>query len=136
MASQAFSLDRFLGAPPLARALEVDAGLPASAVRALLKDGTATLSDIAGIVAKRRTLDRRLAADEPLTLDESDRFARLAEIVALATHVLGDKARAMAWLREPKARLDGARPLDLMRTHAGADLVANLLHLAQHGMLA
>ena len=136
MASTAFSIDRFLGASPLARAREVEQGLPASAVRAMLKDGAVTLSDLAGIVAKRRTLDRRLAEDEPLTAEESDRFAQLATVLTLATQVIGDRGQAVEWLRAPQFEFDGRAPIALLRTHSGGDLVVNLLRLIQHGMLA
>ncbi|SNS37879.1 putative toxin-antitoxin system antitoxin component, TIGR02293 family [Sphingomonas laterariae] len=131
----AFSLDRFLHAPPLDRARVVESGLPAKAVRDLVADPAITLADIARIVAKRRTLERRLADDEALTPEESDRFARFAEVLELAADILGGRATAMEWLRAPKARFEGMSPLDLLRTHAGAQLVENLLLQARHGML-
>ncbi len=132
----AFSLDRFLHAPPLDRARTVEGGLPAKAVRDLVADPAITLADVARIVAKRRTLERRLADDDALTPEESDRFARLAELIELAAGVLGGRAAAMAWLREPKDRFEGMSPLDLLRTHSGSQLVENLLLQARHGMLA
>ncbi|WP_380875099.1 hypothetical protein ACFB49_03330 [Sphingomonas sp. DBB INV C78] len=132
----AFSLDRFLHAPALDRARGVERGLPAKAVRELVADPAVTLADVARIVAKRRTLERRLADDEALTPEESDRFARFAELLELASDVLGGRAAAMDWLREPKDRFEGISPLDLLRTHSGAQLVENLLLQARHGMLA
>lgn len=136
MASTAFSLDRFLDAAPLDRVRAVEDGLPASAVRELVADGAVTLGDLATVVARRRTLDRRIAEDEALTLEEGDRFARLVGIITLAAGIFGGRREAMAWLRMPKARFGEARPLDLMRTQAGADLVEALLQQARHGMLA
>jgi putative toxin-antitoxin system antitoxin component (TIGR02293 family) len=136
MAKAIFSIERFLKAPPLSRVREVEEGLPVGALRAVADGKVVTLADLVGIVGTRRTLDRRMAEDRRLSLKESDRLARFAETLALATHVLGDRAHAMEWLRTPKHRLDGARPLELMRTYSGGDLVVNLLNLARHGMLA
>lgn len=131
-----FSIDGLPSSPSLARARAVESGLPVSAVKKMLAEGDVRQADLVNVIAKRRTLDRRLAEDDLLTPEESDRFARFAEVLALATHVIGDRADAMAWLRSPKRRLDDAIPLDLMRTHSGTDLVVNFLNLARHGMLA
>lgn len=136
MATASFSFDRFLNAPLLSRVREVEEGLPVSALRAVADGRTVTLSDLVGIVATRRTLDRRLAENDRLSLDESDRLARFAEILDLTTHIIGDRSGAMAWLRSPKRRLDGERPLDLMRTYSGGEAVVNLLNQARYGMLA
>lgn len=136
MATQAFSFDRFLRAPLLARAREVEGGLPASALRAVVDGKVVTMSDLVGIVGSRRTLDRRMAEGATLSTEESDRLARFADILALATHVMGGRAEAMEWLRAPQFDFDGAPPITLMRTHSGGDLVVNLLQRFRHGMLA
>lgn len=136
MATAAFSLDRFLNAPLLSRVREVEEGLPVNALRAVADGKVVTLSDLVGIVATRRTLDRRLAENGRLTLEESDRLARFAEILDLTTQVVGDRVGAMTWLRSSKRRLDGERPLDLMRTYSGGEAVVNLLNQARYGMLA
>lgn len=132
----ALSYDRSYHGSDLARVREVEAGLPVSALRAMLSDGVVALSDLVGIVGSRRTLDRRLAANGTLSPDESDRLDRFAEVLALAVHIFGSRAKAIEWLRTPKCRFEGARPLDLMRTHSGTQAVINFFRLAQHGMLA
>ena len=132
----AFSLDTFLKGPSLSRVRQVEQGLPASAMRQLVDGKAVTLADLAGIVAPRRTLDRRLADNAPLTPEESDRLARFAEVLALATHVFGDRAAAMEWLRAPQFDFDGTPPISLMRTYSGGDLVTDLLNRFRYGMLA
>ena len=87
-------------APPLERARQVAAGLPVAAVRELVSDPAVTVADVARVVAPRRTLDRRLKTGQDLTPEESDRFARLARVLALTTRVWGTRERAMAWLDE------------------------------------
>jgi putative toxin-antitoxin system antitoxin component (TIGR02293 family) len=136
MASAAFSLDRFMAAPPLARVREVEQGLPAGALRAVADGRTITIADLVGIVGSRRTLDRRLAEDGRLSLEESDRLSRFVEVLALTEHVMGGRNAAMEWLRAPQFDFDGEPPIAMLRTRTGSDLVVNLLHRFQHGMLA
>lgn len=131
-----FSLEKFRAARPLARAKAVAAGLPARAVRELVADKVVSLSDVAGIVGHKRTLQRRLAANERLTPEESDRLARFIAVMDLATEVFGDGQAAMAWLGSPKRRLDGARPIDLLKSDAGTRLVEEILDRARHGFAA
>jgi putative toxin-antitoxin system antitoxin component (TIGR02293 family) len=136
MASAAFSLDRFMAAPPLTRVREVEEGLPASALRAVADGKTITIADLVGIVGSRRTLDRRLADGGRLSLEESDRLTSFVEVLALTERVMGDREAAIEWLRAPQFDFDGEQPIAMLRTRAGCDLVLNLLRLFQHGMLA
>lgn len=131
----AFSMDNFLKAPALTRARQVEQGLPVAALRSILTGGV-TLSDLVGIVGKRRTLDRRLAENEMLTVEESDRLSRFADVLALTEHVMGGREAAIEWLRAPQFEFDGTPPIQMMRTHTGGDLVINLLQRFRHGMLA
>lgn len=132
----AFSLDKFVSAPPLERAHAVSAGLPAKAVRDLVADPAITLADIARIVGPRRTIDRRLKENKPLSPDESDRFARFVTVLEQASAMFGDRAAAMKWLGAPKRRFEGEKPLDLLRTDAGTRLVEEVLEQARHGFAA
>lgn len=132
----AFSFDSFTRGPSLDRVRRINQGLPASALRAVIDGKDITIADLVGIVTSRRTLDRRLAENGSLTLEESDRLARFADILALATHIFGDRTAAMEWLRAPQFDFEETPPIELMRTYSGGDLVMNLLHRFQHGMLA
>jgi putative toxin-antitoxin system antitoxin component (TIGR02293 family) len=131
-----FSLKEYRAAPPLARAKAVARGFPAKALRDLVADRTVTLADVAKVVGPRRTLQLRLAGNERLTLDESDRLARLIAAVDLATATFGDRKTAMEWMSKPKRRLEGSRPLDLLKTDAGTRLVEEILEQARHGFAA
>jgi putative toxin-antitoxin system antitoxin component (TIGR02293 family) len=127
---------RFVGAPPLERAAVVEAGFPAAVLAGLLRDDAVTLGDLSGLVAPRRTLERRLADGARLSADESDRLARFITVLDNAERLFGGTAAAMDWLRGPKLRFDGRRPLELLRTDAGTRLVEDVLEQARHGMMA
>lgn len=132
----AFSIDRFLDTPALARVNEVRKGLPASALKAVADGKAVTVADLVNVVGSRRTLDRRLAGNGRLTAEESDRLARFAEVLALATHIYGSRTHAMKWLRAPQFSFDGTPPIELMQTSSGSELVINLLQGFRHGMFA
>ncbi len=131
-----FSLDRFSRADAFTISKEVAKGLPAKAIRDLVSDSAISLADVARIVAPRRTLNRRLNENTRLTPDESDRFARMMRVLSLATHVFGDRSKAMQWLDSPKKRFEGMAPFDLLRSDAGARLVEEVLEQSRHGFHA
>jgi putative toxin-antitoxin system antitoxin component (TIGR02293 family) len=75
-----------------------------------------------------RTFQRRKETPGlPLSLDQSGRAWKFAEILAKATSVFGRRQDAERWLERPAAGLDQRRPLDLLATPAGLELVEALL---------
>jgi len=93
-------------------------------------------AEIFELVVPRRTLARRQARKEPLTVEETDKALRLGRIADLARHVFGDDAKAHRWLRKPKRELDGATPLAFLASEIGARTVEQMLHRIDHGMFA
>jgi putative toxin-antitoxin system antitoxin component (TIGR02293 family) len=132
----AFSLDKFIKAPALKRAEAVAKGLPAKAIRDLVADRTVSLADVSRVVGPRRTLDRRLKDNKRLSPEESDRLARFAATLDLATQIFGGRTAAMDWLTTPKRRFDGEAPLNLLKTDAGTRLVEEVLQQGRHGFTA
>jgi putative toxin-antitoxin system antitoxin component (TIGR02293 family) len=71
-----------------------------------------------------------------LPATEADRVVRLERILDMADRVFADHEKAQRWLRKESRALDGARPIDLLRTETGAHLVEQELHRIDHGMFA
>lgn len=92
--------------------------------------------EIHQFVVPKRTLARRVAQKEPLTLEETDKAVRLARIDRLASKVFGDSVRASRWLRKPKASLGGQTPLAYLATEAGARAVEEMLNEIDYGIFA
>jgi len=88
------------------------------------------------LVVPRRTLARRHAANEPLTVEETDRALRLERIAVHAERVFGDPAKAYRWMRKPKRALNGATPVNFLASEAGARIIEGWLHRIDHGMAA
>lgn len=73
---------------------------------------------------------------KPLDVDQSARVWSMAAILAKAEEVLGTREEAELWLSRPAIGLDSRRPIDLMATPQGADLVKTLLEQMEHGVYA
>jgi putative toxin-antitoxin system antitoxin component (TIGR02293 family) len=84
----------------------------------------------------RRTLARRLATHEPLTIEETDKALRLERIAALADRVFGNAAKAGRWMRKAKLSLAGKTPVEFLASESGARQVEEMLYRIEHGMFA
>jgi putative toxin-antitoxin system antitoxin component (TIGR02293 family) len=110
-------------------------GLPAGSLVVLgerLDLKNAALSKKLGI--PQRTLTRRLSEHSRLTAAESDRTVRLARVYAAAVEMIGNAAKAAAWLRTPNRALGGAVPIDQLDTDLGAKEVENILGRIAYGV--
>ena len=57
-----------------------------------------------------------------------------AEILAKAAEVFGTQDEAEQWLERAAPGLDGRRPLDLLATPVGVELVKDLLERLDYGV--
>ncbi len=113
-------------------------GLPSAAVTHLLDNFvrlkmSPSLERAVGM--SLRTFQRRqTAAAKSLTQDQGSRAWKFAEILVLATDVLGSQEEAEKWLEQPALGLDGRRPIDLLATPAGTELVEDFLRRMDYGV--
>ncbi|MCY4213294.1 MAG: DUF2384 domain-containing protein [Gammaproteobacteria bacterium] len=104
----------------------VEAGFRPESLAALSAGGVSD-QEIATLVINPRTLSHRRAKGERLTVDESDRAARLARTMALADRTFANSDKASRWLHKELRVLGGRRPIDLIRTQVGARIVEDVL---------
>lgn len=108
-------------------------GLPVQAIESIIRATRMTQSELARCVGlAERTLMRRKKAcathpDTRLTPEESSRVLRLVRTLAVAGQVFNDFDLAMAWLRQPHSVMQDQRPLDLLDTDLGTELVVSSL---------
>ncbi|HEU4588652.1 MAG TPA: antitoxin Xre/MbcA/ParS toxin-binding domain-containing protein [Gemmatimonadales bacterium] len=115
----------------------VRAGLPAAALDHLLAElaeGGSPVSDVYRVVGSARTLQRKRTQRARLSVDESDRLARLARLVVRAEEALGDRTNAVQWLIRANRALGGNRPLALLDSDAGARAVEQVLGRIEYGV--
>jgi putative toxin-antitoxin system antitoxin component (TIGR02293 family) len=113
-------------------------GLPGVALHKLIDNLTVLDHDLSlenGIGLSRRTFQRsKEAPDKLLTVDQSGRAWKFAEILSRAIEVLGSQELAEHWLEQPALALSGERPIDLLRTPAGIEMVETLLIRLEYGV--
>ncbi len=115
---------------------ELKEGLPAGIVDALgreLEISRRELARIAGVA--ERTLIRKIQGGR-LTADQSERMNRVARLLARAIEVLGNKERALRWLKTPRSYFGGRPPLDFADTELGCQEVFNLLGRIEYGVFS
>jgi putative toxin-antitoxin system antitoxin component (TIGR02293 family) len=96
-----------------------------------------SMSQVLGVMGiSERTFQRAEARSRPLDPNASDRAMRLATVTTQATTVLGSLANAEQWLTSPELSLDGHRPIDLLQSTAGTELVKTLLGRMEYGVYA
>ncbi len=83
-----------------------------------------------------RTLQRRKGETVPRTLSPelSGRAWKFAEILAKATEIFGSQEEAEQWLERPAIGLNNNRPIDLLSTLAGIELVESHLERIEFGV--
>lgn len=83
-----------------------------------------------------RTFQRRKkdGATRKLSQEQSGRTWKFAEILARAIRVLGSQSEAEDWLNRPASGLDQQRPIDLLATTAGVEIVEEHLERLEFGV--
>ena len=113
-------------------------GLPGKALGHLVDNlmmlrKTASLEKAIGM--SLRTFQRRKEAPaKPLSQEQSGRTWKFAEILAKATALLGSQEEAEQWLERPAIGLDQRRPIDLLATPAGVEMVEDFLERLEYGV--
>lgn len=108
-------------------------GFPKTVVKQVMQSAGLTLKELAASLdLSPRSLQRR-SREGRLAPFESDRLYRLARIVALAKHYLGNDAVATRWLKRPNRALGGKMPLESIDTEVGARAVENILGRIGYG---
>jgi putative toxin-antitoxin system antitoxin component (TIGR02293 family) len=142
MASELHAVIEELGGEPvLGRSLRSESdlqaairdGFPQTVVEEVMRAAGLTLKELAASLdLSPRSLQRR-RREGRLARYESDRLYRLARIVALAKHYLGDAEMATRWLRRRNRALGGSTPLQFIDTELGARAVENVLGRIAYG---
>jgi len=82
-----------------------------------------------------RTVQRRnQTPQKPLSPEQSGRAWKFAEVLARASDVLGSQDAAEQWLNTPAMALDQRRPIELLSTSVGAEMVERLLGRIEYGV--
>ena len=83
-----------------------------------------------------RTLQRRkkTGSTKPLSVEQSGRAWKFAELLEQAIEVFGTQPEAEAFFERPAVGLDQRRPIELLSTPAGTELVETHLERLKYGV--
>lgn len=93
-----------------------------------------TIDKVVGVSLRTFQRHKKAGAKLRLNREQSGKLYKAAEIVARAVDVLGTPEAAERFLEEPAMALDGKRPIDLLSTPAGAELVEKHLGRIDYGV--
>ena len=115
---------------------EIERGLPLSTLEEFSAYSGIAVKDLLEVVIPARTLKHRRQRQEPLSLDESDRLARVARMYELAVKVYGDHEDGKQWLCGKKHRFDDKSALVMLQSEAGERAVEEYLYQIDEGVFA
>lgn len=111
-------------------------GVPLTALEEFATYSGFEMKDLLDVVINPRTLKHRRQKQEPFSIDEADRLARVARLYGLGVKVFGDPDKARRWLSKPKERFEGTSPLGMMRSELGGQRVEEMLYQIDEGVFA
>ena len=114
-------------------------GVPGKALDRLISNVVVLSPEQVGeaVGVSTRTLRRRREAPEaPLSPEQGGRAFRFAELLARAAVIFGGQEEAERWFDTPAMGLDQQKPIDLIATQVGAQLVDEFLGRLEHGVYA
>lgn len=93
-------------------------------------------SDVVKVLGiSSRTLRRQSETpDKAMPTDLASKAWMFAETLAKATEIFGGKEEAERWMSKPAMGLDGQRPIDMLQTVQGAELVSDFLTRLEYGV--
>jgi putative toxin-antitoxin system antitoxin component (TIGR02293 family) len=144
--SAKLSYVQFFRASPIERIGIIKHGLLASEAKQILGDLTVTQAvAMRALNIAPATMNRKAKGEDRLPPAESERVLGVARLVGQVQAIVEESGNPQGfdaaawtsrWLSEPVAALGGVRPLDLMDTMEGQNLVSNTLAQVQSGAYA
>lgn len=120
----------------LAIARIVHTRVPIGTLQAYTKRGFLSSAEVYRYIIPKRTLTHRKNKHERLSIDESEKLARIARLTEQAIDTFGSTAKAAAWLRRPDPRFGDKAPLELASTEHGGRVVEETLIQIDEGFFA
>ena len=116
---------------------EAALGIPASAVNEMVGMTRLSKEYFAGILdLSTRTLDRYQKEKKKLNQAGSELILKMISVFKLGEKVFGNNKEFRRWLESPAYGLGNRKPLDLMHSSTGMDLLKNELSRIAFGDLA
>ncbi len=113
-----------------------DRGLTKSALSHLAKSLSLSMKELARLLPVTERTLQRYSAQKYLSRAVSEQALQIAQVAAAGFELFEDREKFLAWLSLPSAPLGGEKPLDLLRSRFGIELVLDELGRIDHGIPA
>lgn len=111
---------------------KVEEGLPVRALKQLQALGALSEEEFDAIIPRRTRRHQRERGR--LSASQSDRVARAARAFATAHRAFADPEKGNRWMKRPHRILEDERPIDLLRSSTGTQIVLDALGRIEHGV--
>lgn len=111
-------------------------GLPKGAVSHLAKHLSIGLQEMAPLLSVNLRTIQRYGAERIFSRTISERILRIALVVSRGEEVFGDGEQFRTWLKEPNRAMAGKRPLDLLVSDFGIEMILDQLGRIEHGIIS
>nr|WKN39773.1 DUF2384 domain-containing protein [Tunicatimonas sp. TK19036] len=114
----------------------IERGIPYSLFQLIAQETPFSDTDWAGFLnLSTKSLQRYRAADDyAFKPVQSEKILALAEVTYLGKGVFGDSEKFYRWLTTPNYALGNLKPLELLKSSYGQDLVTDELHRIDEGI--
>jgi putative toxin-antitoxin system antitoxin component (TIGR02293 family) len=110
------------------------AGLPKRTLNAIATKLNISMEKLSTLLhISHRTLQRKSASDH-LSVHVSEQILSIAEVIRRGIEVLGDNRSLEVWLQEELTSLGDRKPIDLLDTTFGTQMVLRILGRIEHGV--
>ncbi len=113
---------------------EIEAGISGRAIPTLLTALAMTKEEFSVLLGRTRKTLNELLQRERLSRADGDLLYRVSRALVHAVSVFDDAGYAVEWLKAPNEALGGSRPLDLLATIEGDEVVHAELGAIEHGL--
>ncbi len=111
-------------------------GISKGAVSRLAKHLSLGLPEMAQLLSVNLRTIQRYSAERVFSRAVSERILRIALVVSRGEEIFGDSEQFNAWLKGPNRTLDGNKPLDLLVSNFGIDMVLDELGRIEHRIIS
>jgi putative toxin-antitoxin system antitoxin component (TIGR02293 family) len=115
----------------------INKGISASTFKDIEDTGLLHETEWASILnISSKSLHRYKQSEQHFKSTLSDKILQVAEVFSVGLDVFGNKDRFKLWLNTPNYALGSIKPVELVKTSYGKDLVLNELKRINYGILS
>ena len=114
----------------------IKGGLKNKSIKSFIKHSNLTQKQVSRLIhISERTLQRN-PPDKVINIGTSEKLVELSRLFYKGIEVFNDKEKFNTWLNRPNKSLEDQKPIELIETSLGIDLVFDELLKIEHGVFS